>query len=128
MFSSFSNIEEEGTYSNQCSKNQEYWKAIVEMNGLSINVLTKTQSRILSMIDRIEDPEIKVKLINICLKQDQKNSEPSHEPMNIPNMYYNIQEVFRRIESPAKLITLPDLQKEINNLKNEVKQLKHSIQ
>ena len=39
---SYCEIEGKSICSNQCSKNQDYWKAIVEMNGLSLNVLTDT--------------------------------------------------------------------------------------
>ncbi|HEX7870684.1 MAG TPA: C2HC-type zinc finger protein, partial [Chryseobacterium sp.] len=55
------------------SAEADYWKAIVEMNGLdvgspSINVLTDTQKSLLDFADNIKEPEIKLKFLEICYK------------------------------------------------------------
>ena len=96
------------------------------MNGLSINVITDTQKDLLSSIDKINDPELRGKLLNFCLEQRQSHSQPIPEIMQLPSRHYNLQEVFRRIETEQP-VTLQDLKKEINILKIEVKQLKNSV-
>ncbi|KAF6169943.1 hypothetical protein GIB67_034335, partial [Kingdonia uniflora] len=80
----------EGMPCNKCSESnpQDYSKAIVEMNGLNINTLTTNQSEILSIVDKISDPEARVKFISIYLQQMlQDSSKPKIEPklLEVPN-------------------------------------------
>ena len=76
----------------KCSKELSYWKAIASMNGLSINVLTSTQEDILAIIDKILDPELRRKLITLCIEQHQ--STPML-PTSLPSQQYSIQEIYK---------------------------------
>ncbi|XP_028058888.1 uncharacterized protein LOC114262722 [Camellia sinensis] len=59
---------------NQISDEVNYWKAIVEMNGLdiegpSINVLTEDEHKIINFADQISNPEMNLKFLELCLQQ-----------------------------------------------------------
>mgnify|MGYP003702561203 CR=1 FL=1 len=75
---------------NQCSiPDKNYWKAIVEMNGLhiegpSINVLSDNQKSLLKVINKIQDPEIKLKMLEVCYSEAQKAKS---ENLLSANMY-----------------------------------------
>ncbi|HEX7868548.1 MAG TPA: retropepsin-like aspartic protease, partial [Chryseobacterium sp.] len=114
---------------NNCKTSAEadYWKAIVEMNGLdvgspSINVLTDTQKSLLDLAENIKDPEIKLKFLEICYK-NQKTED------NLPIDQYSMRKVMKRIKNVStadKPTTTLDLKNEINILKSEIKQLQNT--
>ncbi|PIA27489.1 hypothetical protein AQUCO_07700041v1 [Aquilegia coerulea] len=79
--------------STHCKTSQDYYKAIIDMNGLSINVLSENQTLILDMIDNIVDPLEKRQAIEKYIKDSYNNRYNSSiiEP-------YSLQKVFDRIE------------------------------
>ncbi|XP_028059089.1 uncharacterized protein LOC114262873 [Camellia sinensis] len=113
---------------NQVNDEANYWKSIVEMNGLnidspSINVLTDAEQNLLTIADSIKDPEIKLKFLEMCYKQKT-------EEINVPKMY-NMKEVFSRLQNPSpskmdKSVSVQDLKMEVNALKLEIKHLQTS--
>lgn len=106
-----------------CSTSDNYWKAIVEMNGLSINVLTDQQKSLLDLIDQIQDPQLKMKIIENCLSSVKEEEE---EKPSIPVITYSLKEVLNRISANdnSKPVTISDLKGEINTLKSEIMLLK----
>ncbi|XP_058192187.1 uncharacterized protein LOC131309594 [Rhododendron vialii] len=71
----------------ECSTSDNHWKAIVEMNGLSINVLTDKQQGILDINDEIDDPQLKIKIIETCISS---NIEEEREQPLMPNKTYSL--------------------------------------
>ncbi|KAI8554885.1 hypothetical protein RHMOL_Rhmol05G0131500 [Rhododendron molle] len=106
------------------STSDNYWKAIVEMNGLSINVLTDKQQGLLDIIDQIEDPQLRIKIIETCIASNTKEEEETKP--RILNETYSLKTVLDRLEQIGsdKPATIPDLKGEINTLKTEIKLLK----
>ncbi|PIA24761.1 hypothetical protein AQUCO_35200001v1 [Aquilegia coerulea] len=107
-----------------CKTSQDYYKAIIDMNGLSINVLSESQTLILDMIDNIVDPTEKRQAIEKYIKDSYNNKLNSSimEP-------YSLQKVFDRIESKPLIKEAPisEFRKEINNFKTEINNLKWRI-
>ncbi|KAF6139710.1 hypothetical protein GIB67_006658, partial [Kingdonia uniflora] len=119
----------EATPCDRCSGSNppDYWKAIVEMNGLQLNTLTTTQSQLISIINKIPDPEIRFQILILCIQQlAQENPKPNPGPKLPTDNYYNFQDVLSRMET-AKPITIQDLQKEINYLKSKIMNIKLSL-
>ncbi|KAH7835044.1 hypothetical protein Vadar_022325 [Vaccinium darrowii] len=109
-----------------CSSHQDPLKVFANLNGLSINVLSKSQQDILDLVDKVQDPEIRRKIIELSLNSTISEAEPSEKPPN-NTKYYSINEVFSRLEAKSsKPATLQDLQKEVNELKSELRLLKTS--
>jgi endonuclease IV len=52
----------------------DYWKAIVEMNGL--NVLTKEQNEALKVLESISDSTLRRKMIEFLIKENSKKETP----------------------------------------------------
>ena len=50
-----------------CNSQTDYYKAILEANGLSINVISKDEQNMLDIIDKIEDATTKRKIIEYYL-------------------------------------------------------------
>ncbi|KAM7510610.1 hypothetical protein LguiB_009485 [Lonicera macranthoides] len=122
-----SHISESSTHNSesdsdcQCKAQTDYYKAILETNGLSINVLTKEEQSILDLIDQVEDNNVKRKLIEQYLatfKTEKSSILPSSEPYSL----HNILESFYK--TPEKEATVSDLKSEINILKTEMKDIK----
>jgi hypothetical protein len=109
-----------------CTSSQNHMKVFANLNGLSINVLSKSQQDILQLVDQIHDTEVRDKIIKISLTSALE-SEPEKPSIS---KYYSINEVFKRMEktsiSISKPVTTQDLQKEIINLKTEIDYLKLS--
>ncbi|KAH7836960.1 hypothetical protein Vadar_007868 [Vaccinium darrowii] len=109
-----------------CSSHQDPLKVFANLNGLSINVLSKSQQDVLDLVDKVQDPEIRRKIIELSLNSTISEAESSEKPPN-NTKYYSINEVFSRLEAKSsKPATLQDLQKEVNELKSELRLLKTS--
>ncbi|KAH7853399.1 hypothetical protein Vadar_001958 [Vaccinium darrowii] len=109
-----------------CSSHQDPLKVFANLNGLSINVLSKSQQDVLDLVDKVQDPEIRRKIIELSLNSTIAEAELSEKPPN-NTRYYSINEVFSRLETKSsKPATLQDLQKEVNELKSELRLLKTS--
>ncbi|PIA30621.1 hypothetical protein AQUCO_05400010v1 [Aquilegia coerulea] len=110
--------------STYCKTSQDYYKAIIDMNGLNINVLSENQTLILDIIDKISDPIEKRQAIERHLE----NSSNTNLNSSILKPY-SLQEVFDRIESRTivKETTIFDLKGEMNNLKVEIENLRWRI-
>ncbi|KAH7849387.1 hypothetical protein Vadar_017119 [Vaccinium darrowii] len=109
----------------ECSTSTDYWKAIVQMNGLSINVLTNEQKSLLEVIDQIPDQNLKLKVIQSCISS-VKEEEIIEKPQ-IPEEIYSLKKVMDRVRDSSqnsKTITIPDLKSEVNILKTEIRNLK----
>ena len=96
------------------------------MNGLdlgqpSIQVITEDQKNILDIIDKITDPETKMKFLELCYATHSTPPEPKPTVEN-----YHLKEVINMIHSSVveKPVTIQDLRFEINSLKKEIQQLK----
>ncbi|KAK3229381.1 hypothetical protein Dsin_001262 [Dipteronia sinensis] len=98
-----------------------------------INVLDQHDyTMIIGMIDSIEDPSLKAKYLrelqqNISSGRTQQpiiSSPPTSFPFSTPDFDSN---VIGRFQTKTKKITISDLQKEIQNLKNEIKIIKTTI-
>ncbi|MCI54789.1 hypothetical protein A2U01_0076039, partial [Trifolium medium] len=58
---------------NNCQCNElNYWKSIVEMNGL--NVLTESQDKALDAIESIPDVNLKKKMLEILIKDNTRDN------------------------------------------------------
>ncbi|KAK2991024.1 hypothetical protein RJ640_018019 [Escallonia rubra] len=55
-----------------CNSKTDYYKAILDMNGLSINVITSEESIILDLLDKIDDPEKKKQKSEVKKKKKKK--------------------------------------------------------
>ncbi|KAH7854281.1 hypothetical protein Vadar_012059 [Vaccinium darrowii] len=109
-----------------CSSHQDPLRVFANLNGLSLNVLSKSQQDILDLVDKVQDPEIRRKILELSLNSTISEAEPFEKPPNTTR-YYSINEVFSHLEANgSKPATLQDLQKEVNELKSELKLLKTS--
>ncbi|KAH7835845.1 hypothetical protein Vadar_030434 [Vaccinium darrowii] len=109
-----------------CSSHQDALQVFANLNGLSLNVLSKSQQEILELVDKVQDPEIRRKIIELSFNSAVSEVESLEKPPNVTR-YYSINEVFNRLEaSSSKPATLQDLQKEVNELKSELRLLKTS--
>ncbi|KAH7856760.1 hypothetical protein Vadar_005312 [Vaccinium darrowii] len=89
-------------------------------------LLQKNAQDVLDLVDKVQDPEIRRKIIELSLNSTISEAEPSEKPPN-NTRYYSINEVFSRLETKSsKPATLQDLQKEVNELKSELRLLKTS--
>ncbi|XP_058183933.1 uncharacterized protein LOC131301588 [Rhododendron vialii] len=93
------------------------------MNGLSVNVLTEKQQGLLEVIDQIDDPQLKMKVIETCISSMKEEEE---EKPQLPNENYSLKIILDRLEQVDNLkpVTIPDLKNEINTLKAEIRSLK----
>jgi hypothetical protein len=83
-----------------------------------INTLTREERIILELIDKIEDPEIKIKYL----------SQISQKEKIISNgINYNFTDVSNKSKKEKSPITVQDLKFEINNIKQEIKELKYNF-
>lgn len=85
---------EEETHQNncytKCKTNEDYYQAILNMNGLSINVLTQQETVILELIDKIDDPDKKHATILSYMNVQGKPQEPKEgETSKTDNFLYN---------------------------------------
>jgi hypothetical protein len=80
-----------------------------------INTLTREERIILELIDQIEDSEIKIKYLSQIGQKDKIITN---------SINYNFTDVSNRFKKEKRPITVQDLQFEINNIKQEIKELK----
>ncbi|XP_038715023.1 uncharacterized protein LOC120008713 [Tripterygium wilfordii] len=110
----------------ECEKSKcefDYYKAIIKMNGLSINTLTQNETFMLDLIDTIADPQAKQEAIErlISLQKDKTSRDFKTDPKEISaSPAHTLREVLNRT-TPPKPVTLEDLKQEVNNLKSETK-------
>ncbi|KAK2976497.1 hypothetical protein RJ640_001042 [Escallonia rubra] len=78
-----------------CNNKIDYYKAILDMNGLSINVITSEESIILDLLDKIDDPEKKKQVIFKSLHGKQSPPTPNdsspfkeHEILSIDRVVF----------------------------------------
>ncbi|KAK2994547.1 hypothetical protein RJ640_012546 [Escallonia rubra] len=112
-----------------CNSKTDYYKAILDMNGLSINVITSEESIILDLLDKIDDPEKKKQVIFKYLhgKQSLPTPNASRQTPTIGNTF-NFSTVMDRLQDiEPKSPTIQDLQGEILSLKRDVKNLSTRI-
>ncbi|KAK2641889.1 hypothetical protein Ddye_023652 [Dipteronia dyeriana] len=104
-----------------------------------INVLDKYDySLMISMIDSIEDPIQKAQYIKQLQKRitEQPSRSKDNKPLNETKPFKNApfeepdfeQNVLGKFNNKSRRVTIPDLQKEIINIKEEIKSLKIQIQ
>ncbi|KAK2987236.1 hypothetical protein RJ640_017426 [Escallonia rubra] len=107
----------------------DYYKAILDMNGLSINVITSEESIILDLLDKIDDPEKKKQVIFKYLHGKQSPPTPN-DSRQIPTIgnTFNFSTVMDRLQTiEPKGPSIQDLQGEILSLKRDVKTLSTRI-
>ncbi|KAK2988442.1 hypothetical protein RJ640_022279 [Escallonia rubra] len=112
-----------------CNSKTDYYKAILDMNGLSINVITSEESIILDLLDKIDDPEKKKQVIFKYLHGKQSPPTPN-DSRQIPTIgnTFNFSTVMDRLQTiEPKGPTIQDLQGEILSLKRDVKTLSTRI-
>jgi len=80
-----------------------------------INTLIREERIILEPIDQIEDPETKIKYLSQISQKDKTVTN------DINNNFPDISNRFKKEKCPT---TIQDLQFEINNIKQEIKELK----
>ncbi|KAK2987238.1 hypothetical protein RJ640_017428 [Escallonia rubra] len=112
-----------------CNSKTDYYKAILDMNGLSINVITSEESIILDLLDKIDDPEKKKQVIFKYLhgKQSPPTPNDSRQIPTIGNtfIFSTVMDRLQTIEPKGP--TIQDLQGEILSLKRDVKTLSTRI-
>ncbi|KAK1360088.1 hypothetical protein POM88_044562 [Heracleum sosnowskyi] len=120
--SSDSSEESLSPNNNNCQCNEiNYWKSIVEMNGL--NVLTADQDKALKVIEALTDPDLKRKMIETLIE----NSIVKKESPLIMEALYQLSEVLSRFQqsnTKETLVSINDLRSEVNLLKSEISQIK----
>ncbi|KAK2973929.1 hypothetical protein RJ640_019444 [Escallonia rubra] len=112
-----------------CNSKTDYYKAILDINGLSINVITSEESIILDLLDKIDDPEKKKQVIFKYLHGKQSPPTPN-DSKQIPTIgnTFNFSTVMDRLQTiELKGPTIQDLQGEILSLKRDVKTLSTRI-
>lgn len=83
------------TYSDKETKCQcDHYKAIMDLNRLSINMITTQESILLDLIDFIEDKEQQRKIIEKVLAASKKKFKLQVEAVDNPT--YNMTEVLSR--------------------------------
>ncbi|KAK2975741.1 hypothetical protein RJ640_022747 [Escallonia rubra] len=112
-----------------CNSKTDYYKAILDMNGLSINVITSEESIILDLLDKIDDPEKKKQVIFKYLHGKQSPPTPNDsKQIRIIGNTFNFSTVMDRLQTiEPKGPTIQDLQGEILSLKRDVKTLSTRI-
>ncbi|KAK2988674.1 hypothetical protein RJ640_012710 [Escallonia rubra] len=112
-----------------CNSKTDYYKAILDMNGLSINVITSEESIILDLLDKIDDPEKKKQVIFKYLHGKQSPPTPNDsKQIPIIGNTFNFSTVMDRLQTiEPKGPTIQDLQGEILSLKRDVKTLSTRI-
>lgn len=94
----------------------------MDLNRLSINMITTQESILLDLIDLIEDKNQQRKIIEKVLEANkQKKLKPKIEV--VVNPAYNMIEVLSRMKK-EKSFSIQDLRTKINALKIEIVQLK----
>ncbi|XP_028051189.1 uncharacterized protein LOC114255842 [Camellia sinensis] len=118
LFSPSSSDEEQDEPLCPCSTNQDqlseinYWKSIVEMNGLhlgepnSINVLTDAQKDMLAVADQIQDPEIKIKYLKMCYEHQQTVQEQPLIPLKSKKSETEVEQTKEQTESSTQYLLL----------------------
>ena len=89
---------------------------------LKISVLTKQEDIIMDLIDKLPDLQFKKDYLS-KLKESFTQSDRFDIDLNDYKSTYNFAEITDRFK-PNKPITMIDLKIDINNLKNEIKELK----
>jgi len=86
-----------------------------------VNVLTKEQDLLFEVINSIPNPNEKRTYLN---KLKQTLEQTSRKNLLVTNRY-DLKPIFKRLEkSASKPVTIQDLQKEIHNIKKEIKEIK----
>jgi hypothetical protein len=83
-----------------------------------INNITKEERIILELINQIEDPETKIKYLSKIVQK---------EKIIANDINYNLNDVSKRFKQEKHPTTGPDLKFEINNIKQEIKELKYNF-
>ncbi|KAI5351330.1 hypothetical protein L3X38_004221 [Prunus dulcis] len=100
-----------------------------QFNDLRICVLTKEESLIIDLIDKIEDPEKKREVLESYIsvaKAGPSNPQPVITNVRQPVENYSFKTIVNRMndENHKKEPTLNDLQCEVHNVKEELRKLK----
>ncbi|KAL4199031.1 hypothetical protein AMTRI_Chr03g142890 [Amborella trichopoda] len=97
------------------------------MNNCSCHTLTKEESLILDLINKIVDPEERreaiTQYIQLAKPKPRRLVKPNHEE-------YSLSEILKRVnkkETEHKELTINELKQEINEAKTEIQQLKNRI-
>lgn len=110
--------------SDNCDCN--HYKTIMNLNGLSINMITAQESILLDLIDSIKDKNQQRKLIeHVLASSREKKLEP--KVVVVVSSAYTMIEVLGRLKKDIPL-SLHNLRTEINSLKLEVVQLRRRIE
>ncbi|XP_050912612.1 uncharacterized protein LOC127127466 [Lathyrus oleraceus] len=121
IYESSSDCSSESSNNNNCQCNQlDYWKSIVDMNGL--NVLTSEQDEAIKAIESISDTNLKRKMLEVLIQENSRKESPV-----ITEAPYQLSEVlsrFRQSNIRETPVSIMDLNREINLLKNEIAQIK----
>ncbi|KAL4199070.1 hypothetical protein AMTRI_Chr03g49360 [Amborella trichopoda] len=111
----------------QCSDKTPTYSGKIPTHGL--HTLTKEDNFILDLIEKISDPDDKRQVITQFINLTKEKPKPV--TLIKPPDEYNFSTIMKRIsqhEVIHKEPTIADLKTEVNNIKNEVSQLKHRIQ
>ncbi|KAK2424968.1 hypothetical protein QL285_035270 [Trifolium repens] len=105
----------------QCNE-LNYWKSIVNMNGLI--VLTSEQDQALKVLESISDNNLKRKMIEFLIKENSREKSPmiNEAPYQLSEVLSRFQQVNIK-ETPVSII---DLKREVNQLKSEIIQIKNN--
>lgn len=100
--------------------------AIIDLNGLSINMITAQESILLDLIDSIEDKTQQRNLIEkVIAAKSEKKQKPQLEAVVKPA--YTMTKVLERLKQD-KPLSWQDLRTKINSLKTELVQSRKRIQ
>ncbi|CAL5212587.1 unnamed protein product [Lathyrus oleraceus] len=121
IYESSTECSSEYSDSNDCQCNQlDYWKSIVDMNGL--NILTSEQDEAIKAIESISNKELKRRMLEVLIQENSKKDFPV-----ITEAPYQLSEVlsrFRQSNIRETPVSIMDLNREKNLLKNEISQIK----
>ena len=90
-----------------------------------MNVLTKQEELLLTLIDRVEDPLIKAQYLSkfrSALVKETKETKSKH-----PEPTVNLEKIFNRFSKVKKEVTVNDLQHEIKETKAKIRTLKEEV-
>jgi hypothetical protein len=90
----------------------------------TINVLSKSEQIIFELIDKIEDPQIKIEYLK-KISQIEHQETPLAKPDKTKYNYTNISDMFKKQKAQ---VTIQDLQLEINSIKQEIRKIRENSQ
>ena len=123
--------EEKDEHNSQEDYQCDHYKAILNMNGMCINVFSKQETLVLKIIDKIEDHGEKQKALEAYILMAKENPETRIQSrLQEKSQQYSLKEILKRIEDEGskKELTVADLRKEVRKMEMDLKGLSDQVQ